>query len=107
MRGIAGQAMIGAYKADGLCSLARLIHDDEKFSFTIRGGGGDLLDEKKKALIIVDVQKAFDDKKWGERNNLNVEENISKILQSVIKGRFPVIRISAYFHFRARLRRII
>ena len=35
----------------------------------------------KKALIIVDVQKAFDDKKWGERNNLNAEENISKILQ--------------------------
>jgi len=37
--------------------------------------------EKKKALIIVDVQKAFNDKKWGERNNLNAEENISKILQ--------------------------
>ncbi|MGG2066851.1 cysteine hydrolase family protein [Bacillus sp. S14(2024)] len=34
-----------------------------------------------KALIIVDVQKAFHDKKWGERNNLNAEENISKILQ--------------------------
>ena len=37
--------------------------------------------EKKKALIIVDVQKAFNDKKWGERNNLNAEENISKILK--------------------------
>ena len=37
--------------------------------------------EKKKALIIVDVQKAFDDRKWGERNNLNAEENISKILK--------------------------
>ena len=37
--------------------------------------------EKKKALIIVDAQKAFDDKKLGERNNLNAEENISKILQ--------------------------
>lgn len=36
---------------------------------------------EKKALIIVDVQKAFDDKKWGERNNLNAEENISKILE--------------------------
>jgi nicotinamidase-related amidase len=39
------------------------------------------MDDKKKALIMVDVQKAFDDKKWGERNNLNAEENISKILQ--------------------------
>ncbi|MEJ8549652.1 cysteine hydrolase family protein [Bacillus velezensis] len=37
--------------------------------------------EKKKALIIVDVQKAFDDKKWGERNNVKAEENISKILK--------------------------
>jgi nicotinamidase-related amidase len=39
------------------------------------------MNEKKKALIMVDVQKAFDDKKWGERNNLNAEDNISKILQ--------------------------
>ncbi|MBZ5520341.1 cysteine hydrolase family protein [Bacillus sp. KS1] len=37
--------------------------------------------EKKKALIIVDVQKAFGDKKWGERNNVKAEENISKILK--------------------------
>lgn len=36
---------------------------------------------EKKALIIVDVQRAFDDKKWGERNNQNAEENISKILK--------------------------
>jgi nicotinamidase-related amidase len=43
--------------------------------------GGNLMEDKKKALIIVDVQKAFDDKKWGERNNQNAEENISKILQ--------------------------
>ena len=33
------------------------------------------------ALIIIDVQKAFDDKKWGERNNLNTEKNISNILK--------------------------
>jgi nicotinamidase-related amidase len=39
------------------------------------------MDEKKKALIIVDVQKAFDDKKWGERNNVQAEENIHNILQ--------------------------
>ncbi len=36
---------------------------------------------ENKALIIVDVQKAFDDQKWGERNNPNAEENISKILE--------------------------
>ena len=33
------------------------------------------------ALIIIDVQKAFDDKKWGERNNLNEKKNISNILK--------------------------
>lgn len=38
------------------------------------------MEEKKKALIIVDVQKAFDDKN-GERNNVKAEENISKILK--------------------------
>jgi nicotinamidase-related amidase len=51
------------------------------------------VDEKKKALIMVDVQKAFDDKKWGERNNLNAEENISKILQLWRKKGWLVIHI--------------
>ncbi|MGE6628856.1 cysteine hydrolase family protein [Bacillus sp. NPDC077027] len=37
--------------------------------------------KNKKALIIVDVQKAFDDQKWGERNNPDAEKNISKILK--------------------------
>lgn len=49
--------------------------------------------EKKMALIIVDVQKAFDDKKWGERNNLNAEENISKILQLWREKGWSVIHI--------------
>lgn len=34
----------------------------------------------KKALVIVDVQKAFNDEKWGKRNNIQAEENISRIL---------------------------
>ena len=51
------------------------------------------MDEKKKALIIIDVQKAFDDKKWGDRNNLNAEENISKILQFCRKKGWLVIHI--------------
>lgn len=48
---------------------------------------------KKKALIIVDVQKAFDDKKWGERNNFNAEENISKILKLWREKEWLVIHI--------------
>lgn len=35
---------------------------------------------EKKALIIIDVQKAFDDEKWGKRNNLHAEIKISEIL---------------------------
>ncbi len=48
---------------------------------------------KKKALIIIDVQKAFDDKKWGERNNLNAEDNISKILKLWREKEWLVIHI--------------
>lgn len=44
-------------------------------------------------LIIVDVQKAFDDNKWGERNNLNAEENMSKILTIWRKKGWQVIHI--------------
>jgi hypothetical protein len=35
LRGIVGYAMYGVYKADNMRSLARLIHDNEPFSFTI------------------------------------------------------------------------
>ena len=35
MRGIAGYAVYGSYKAEGLRSMARLIHDNEPFSLTI------------------------------------------------------------------------
>lgn len=38
------------------------------------------MENQNTALIIVDVQKAFDDPKWGERNNPSAEENISRIL---------------------------
>ncbi|MBA4538398.1 cysteine hydrolase [Bacillus aquiflavi] len=51
------------------------------------------MDEKKKALIIIDVQKAFDHKKWGERNNLNAEGNISTILKLWREKGWTVIHI--------------
>jgi len=34
------------------------------------------------ALIIIDVQRAFEDKKWGIRNNLNAEDNIQVLLKT-------------------------
>ena len=65
------------------------------------------MDQQKKALIMVDVQKAFDDKKWGERNNLHAEENISKILQIWREKGWLVIHIqhtsdnpSSVFHLK-------
>lgn len=51
------------------------------------------MNKTKKALIIIDVQKAFDDKKWGERNNLNAEENIRKILHAWREKGWKVIHI--------------
>lgn len=51
------------------------------------------MDEEKKALIMVDVQKAFDDKKWGERNNIKAEENIRRILQLWREKGWTVIHI--------------
>lgn len=33
-------------------------------------------------LLIIDVQKAFDDPKWGERNNKDAEEKIKILLQA-------------------------
>ncbi|WCK53728.1 cysteine hydrolase family protein [Aneurinibacillus sp. Ricciae_BoGa-3] len=45
------------------------------------------------ALIIVDVQKGFDDPRWGNRNNLQAETNISRILQVWRKTGRPVLHI--------------
>ena len=36
------------------------------------------LKRQNTALIIIDVQKGFDEPKWGVRNNLFPEENIAK-----------------------------
>jgi len=35
-----------------------------------------------KALLIIDVQKGFDDPSWGKRNNFYAEDNIKKLLNA-------------------------
>mgnify|MGYP001073561441 CR=1 FL=1 len=45
------------------------------------------------ALIIIDVQKAFEDEKWGTRNNLNAEENIQILLKMWREKESPIIHI--------------
>ncbi len=48
---------------------------------------------KTTALILIDVQKGFDDPVWGTRNNLDAEENIVQLLNEWRKQGRPVIHI--------------
>jgi nicotinamidase-related amidase len=45
------------------------------------------------ALLIIDVQKAFHDSKWGKRNNLNAEENMLRLLNEWRQNNMPIIHI--------------
>lgn len=45
------------------------------------------------ALIIIDVQKAFDMPVWGRRNNPFVEKKISYLLQEWRKRNLPIFHI--------------
>jgi nicotinamidase-related amidase len=45
------------------------------------------------ALLVIDVQKAFDDPKWGTRNNLDAEANVAKLLKGWRDTGRPVIHI--------------
>ncbi|PEO42936.1 cysteine hydrolase family protein [Bacillus pseudomycoides] len=45
------------------------------------------------ALIIIDVQKAFEEEKWGTRNNPNAEENIRILLNMWREIEYPIIHI--------------
>ncbi|MDQ1536963.1 MAG: hypothetical protein QOE58_1356, partial [Actinomycetota bacterium] len=44
-------------------------------------------------LLVIDVQKAFDSPRWGERNNLEAEANIGSLLAHWRAGARPVIHI--------------
>ncbi len=45
------------------------------------------------SLVIIDVQKGFDEHKWGTRNNFFAEENIAKLLKAWRKAKRPIFHI--------------
>jgi nicotinamidase-related amidase len=49
--------------------------------------------DQNTALIIIDVQKGFDDPSWGRRNNPHAEENIAKLLQAWRETNRPIFHI--------------
>ncbi|NGQ95128.1 cysteine hydrolase [Brevibacillus sp. SYP-B805] len=49
--------------------------------------------EKNAALLLIDVQHAFDHPSWGSRNNPDAEENMAKILAVWRETNRPVIHI--------------
>lgn len=44
-------------------------------------------------LILIDVQKGFDDSFWGPRNNPAADQNIEKLLTSFRNKKWPVIHV--------------
>jgi nicotinamidase-related amidase len=48
---------------------------------------------KNVALLIIDVQKGFEDPVWGNRNNLQAEENTAKLLEVWRQEKRPVFHI--------------
>lgn len=48
---------------------------------------------QKTALVVIDVQKAFDHPKWGQRNNPEAEANVGRLLKGFRSTGRPIIHI--------------
>jgi nicotinamidase-related amidase len=47
----------------------------------------------KTALIVIDVQKGFDDPYWGARNNPRAEQNIAHLLSQARANKRPIFHV--------------
>ena len=47
--------------------------------------------QSKPTLLVIDVQRGFDDPKWGRRNNPQAELNIRKLLEAWRATNMPII----------------
>ena len=45
------------------------------------------------ALLVIDVQEGFSHPNWGQRNNLEAEANIARLIEAWRKGGRPVIHV--------------
>ncbi len=48
---------------------------------------------EKTALLLIDVQKGFNNSRWGKRNNSDAEEKIKELLNLFRKCSLPVIHV--------------
>ncbi|WP_246861964.1 cysteine hydrolase family protein [Nocardioides sp. SYSU D00065] len=49
--------------------------------------------DRRAALVVVDVQRAFDDPRWGTRNNPGADRNIAALIQAFTAAGRPLVYV--------------